>query len=169
MQLWDDWELQVLVLISFMLCGGLRRRSTSTALRSLIWLAYLPADFVAVYVLGQLSRKNIDPTGVGESHQLAFFWMPFLLIHLGGQDTTTAFSVEDNELWLRHLLNILTQVGLALYVFWKSEARNQFLASTVVVFIAGIVKYGERTWALKSASQKALMSSSAPPDTLTVD
>lgn len=165
MQLWNDWELQALVLLSFMLqvflffSGGLRRYSTNAGLRLLIWLAYLMADFVAVYTLGQLSRQKTDATGLGESHQLTFLWTPFLLIHLGGQDTVTAFSVEDNELWLRHLLNLLTQVGLALYVFWKSAAHNRFLALAIFAFVAGIIKYGERIWALKSASQKALRSS----------
>ncbi|PWZ30419.1 hypothetical protein Zm00014a_022123 [Zea mays] len=112
-----------------------------------------------VYTLGQLSRQKTDATGLGEPHQLTFLWTPFLLIHLGGQDTVTAFSVEDNELWLRHLLNLLTQVGLALYVFWKSAAHSWFLASAIFAFVAGIIKYGERIWALKSASQKALRSS----------
>ncbi|XP_062194168.1 uncharacterized protein LOC133897451 [Phragmites australis] len=159
MQLWNDWELQLLVLLSFMLqvfvffSGGLRRRSTSSALRLLIWLAYLLSDLVAVYALGLLSRHESD------AHKLTFFWAPFLLIHLGGQDTITVFSIEDNELWLRHLLNLLTQVGLAIYVFWKSAARNQLLIPAILVFVAGIIKYGERTWALKCASQKALRDS----------
>lgn len=165
LQLWNDWELQALVLLSFILqvflffSGGLRRHSTNGGLRLLIWLAYLMADFVAVYTLGQLSRQKTDATGLGEPHQLTFLWTPFLLIHLGGQDTVTAFSVEDNELWLRHLLNLLTQVGLALYVFWKSAAHSWFLSSAIFAFVAGIIKYGERIWALKSASQKSLRSS----------
>uniref|UniRef100_J3LB47 DUF4220 domain-containing protein n=1 Tax=Oryza brachyantha TaxID=4533 RepID=J3LB47_ORYBR len=63
-QLWNDWELQALVLLSFMLqvfiffSGGLRQRSTNSALRILVWLAYLVADFIAVYALGQLSRQK---------------------------------------------------------------------------------------------------------------
>lgn len=161
-QLWNDWELQVLVFLSFMLqvfvffSGGLRQRSTNSALRILVWLAYLVADFIAVYALGQLSRQKTDASEAGQPHKFAFFWTPFLLIHLGGQDTITAFSVEDNELWLRHLLNLLVQVCLALYVFWKSAAGNQFVVSAIFAFISGIIKYGERTWALKSASQKSL-------------
>lgn len=45
------------------------------------------------------------------------FWAPFLLVHLGGPDTITAYSLEGNELWLRHLLNLVVQVGVAFYVF----------------------------------------------------
>ncbi|KAF7019663.1 unnamed protein product [Triticum aestivum] len=162
MQLWNDWELQLLVLLSFTLqifvffSGGLRRCSTNSGLRLLIWLAYLLSDVVAVYALGQLSLHESDVPGAGEMHRLSFFWTPFLLIHLGGQDTITAFSIEDNELWPRHMLNLLAQVGLALYVFWKSSAHSQFLIPAIFVFVAGIIKYVERTWALKCASRNAL-------------
>ena len=102
MQLWNDWELQLLVLLGFMLqififfSGSLRQCSTNSGLRLLIWLAYLLSDMVAVYALGQLSLHKSDVPGAGEMHQLLFFWTPFLLIHLGGQDTIIAFSIEDN-------------------------------------------------------------------------
>ncbi|KAF0896123.1 hypothetical protein E2562_019621 [Oryza meyeriana var. granulata] len=95
------------------------------------------ADMVAVYALGLISRNvqsasiSVGCHQVGESdgftkssNQLAFFWVPFLLIHLGGQDTMTAFSIEDNNLWLRHLLNLSIQVYLALYAYWKSTGRT---------------------------------------------
>lgn len=177
LQLWSDWEIQLYVLLSFVLqiflffVGGLRRRSGHKVLvRFPIWLAYLLADLVAVYALGYLSRHvattttstNRDERQAVRLHQLTFFWAPFLLIHLGGQDTVTAFSIEDNELWLRHLLNLLAQVWLAMYVFWKSDTPGDRLAvPAVFVFVAGIIKYGERTWALKSGSENALRSSSA--------
>jgi hypothetical protein len=63
----------------------------------------------------------------------------------------TAFAIEDNNLWLRHLLNLLLQVTLALYVFWKSSSwhSTQVLVPGILVFVAGIIKYGERTAALR--------------------
>ncbi|CAN6165747.1 unnamed protein product [Urochloa humidicola] len=158
-KLWNDWEIQFLVLLSFTLqlflffTGSLRRRSTNTLLNFIIWIAYLGADLVAVYALGFLSRHEDTTTGsdtlIGV-HQLAFFWAPFLLIHLGGQDTITAFAIEDNNLWLRHLLNLIVQVSLAIYVFWKSIDQNSYQLTTPGIFvcIAGIIKYGERTMAL---------------------
>ncbi|CAO1939323.1 unnamed protein product [Urochloa humidicola] len=175
-QLWSDWEIQFYVLLSFVLqiflffVGSLRRRNGQKMLvRFPIWLAYLLADLVAVYALGYLSRNVATTPNKDErqtlrgrqTHPLTFFWAPFLLIHLGGQDSTTAFSVEDNELWLRHLLNLLAQVWLALYVFWKSTPGERLAVPAVFVFVAGIIKYGERTWALKSGSENALRSSTA--------
>ncbi|KAM0889167.1 hypothetical protein ACQ4PT_027895 [Festuca glaucescens] len=160
LRLFNEWEIQLLVLLSFVLqiflffTGSLRQRGAKF-LSGIIWIAYLVADLLAVYALGLLSKSQEENTThkgtLTENHPLAFFWAPFLLIHLGGQDTITAFSLEDNSLWLRHLLNLIVQVVLALYVFWKSTAwRNvqQLLVPGIFMFIAGIIKYGERTMAL---------------------
>ncbi|KAM3253524.1 hypothetical protein ACQJBY_047547 [Aegilops geniculata] len=162
LEVFNEWEIQQLVLLSFMLQmflfgtgGNLRQRSSNALLRGTIWIAYLGADMVAVYALGFLSKNEEHTTQesgtLTENHPLAFFWAPFLLIHLGGQDTITAFAIEDNNLWLRHLLNLIIQVVLALYVFWKSPGwRNvQLLVPGVFLFVAGIIKYAERTLALK--------------------
>ncbi|CAD6227108.1 unnamed protein product [Miscanthus lutarioriparius] len=47
----------------------------------------------------------------GSSSPIIFaFWTPFLLLHLGGPDTITAYSLEDNELWLRHLIGLLFEL-----------------------------------------------------------
>ena len=71
-------------------------------LRFSIWFAYLAADMIAFYIVGQISRlgdaihEKDASTG---TESLSFYWAPFLLVHLGGQDTITAFSSEDNNLW----------------------------------------------------------------------
>ena len=41
------------------------------------------------------------------------FWAPFLLLHLGGLDSITAYSLQDSELGRRHLLGLVIQVGAA--------------------------------------------------------
>ncbi|CAL4980726.1 unnamed protein product [Urochloa decumbens] len=159
-QLINEWEIQLLVLLSFIIqvflffTGSLRRCSTNGLLRGTIWIAYLGADVVAIYALGFLSRQEdaiMENGTLRRTHPLAFFWAPFLLIHLGGQDTITSFAIEDNNLWLRHLLNLVVEVTLALYVFWKSTIWHdvQILVPGIFVFVSGIIKYGERTMALR--------------------
>ncbi|XBI86798.1 hypothetical protein VPH35_094687 [Triticum aestivum] len=142
-QLFNEWEIQLLVLVSFTIqfflffAGSLRRRIRNSAMRSLMWLAYLGADVVAAYVLGLISRQEVS------THHLAFFWAPFLLIHLGGQDTITAFAIEDNTLWRRHLLNLVVQASLTLYIFWKSfdgGPNMQLLAPSILLFITGSLR-----------------------------
>ena len=42
---------------------------------------------------------------------LEVMWAPILLLHLGGNDGITAYNIEDNELWSRHLLTAVSQVN----------------------------------------------------------
>lgn len=107
-------------------------------LRTLLWLAYLSADTVAIFVLGHLAVRASEP-----GHQLMSFWAPFVLVHLGGQDTMSAFSKQDNELWTRHLLSLVTQVGVAGYVVAKASSwpDARLTAAMVIMFLSGFFKY----------------------------
>ncbi|CAM0904050.1 unnamed protein product [Alopecurus aequalis] len=172
-QLVNDWEIEILILLSFALqlflffFGALRRRSNQSLVQLPLWLAYLSADSVAIYTLGYLSHNFSTTTTTNNGHAMSnktqllkLLWAPFLLIHLGGQDTLTAFSLEDNELWLRHMLNLLSQVSLVSYVLFKSVVvYDRLVVPAIFVFVTGIIKYVERIWALKRGSQKSLKSS----------
>uniref|UniRef100_A0ACD6AE20 Uncharacterized protein n=1 Tax=Avena sativa TaxID=4498 RepID=A0ACD6AE20_AVESA len=149
-QLWNEWEIQFLVLLSLSLqvflffSAGLRKRYRIRPVSMLLWLSYLSADSVAVFVLGRLTLMSGDP-----HHQLALFWAPFMLLHLGGQETITAFSMEDCALWKRHLWNLTTLLTLAIYVVCKQwRWDKQLVAPMVLMFISGTIKYAERTFAL---------------------
>lgn len=155
--LWNEWEIHCLILASFALqvflffTAGMRRHSVSRVLNSLIWLAYLSADSVAIFVLGHLA---VHASG---SHHLLIFWAPFLLLHMGGQDTITAFSMQDNELWRRHLLGLVTQASVAGYVISISSWQdNRLLAATVLLFLSGVFKYIGRIVCLYISSPKLL-------------
>lgn len=154
---WKKWEIQVLVLLSFTLqlillaFARIRRRKGSAPLRVLLWLAYLMADSTAIYTLGHLSLRASS----GEK-QVVALWAPLLLLHLGGPDTITAYAFEDNQLWLRHLLNLAVQAMGAAYVLYQSVAtqthQRALVTASMLMFVTGLVKYGERTWALKRAN-----------------
>ncbi|KAL4625301.1 hypothetical protein ACB092_05G015800 [Castanea dentata] len=176
-KLWKDWELRVLVLLSLTLqivlisFGNRRKYTRKTWIRIVLWCAYLIADWVATVALGVISNNLgdvIESNGIGgllnDGIQLTAFWAPFLLLHLGGPDTITAYSMEDNELWLRHLLGLVVQTGVALYIFLVVWTGRIFIPS-LLMFFAGIIKYGERTWVLRLASTEHLRESMlTPPD-----
>uniref|UniRef100_A0A453MXG3 DUF4220 domain-containing protein n=4 Tax=Triticinae TaxID=1648030 RepID=A0A453MXG3_AEGTS len=152
--LWKEWGIQILVLASFMLqvvlliFAGIRRRKASAALRIFLWLAYLMADNIAVYALGHMSL-NSRPY----EDRLIAFWAPFFLLHLGGQDTITAYSLEDNQLWKRHLLTLLVQVSGASYILYVYIGNAPSLVSaTILMFVVGVIKYAERVLALRLAN-----------------
>ncbi|RLM70269.1 uncharacterized protein C2845_PM17G03070 [Panicum miliaceum] len=156
LHLWNEFAVEIMVLMSFALqlfllaCGGTRRRSSSAVLRIALWLAYLSAD----------------STALKGGHLLVAFWAPFLLLHLGGPDNITAYALEDNRLWLRHLQTLIVQTLGAAYVVYKYifvgggiHDGKLLMAATICMFAAGLVKYGERVWALKSGNVSSISSS----------
>ena len=143
--------------LSLLHFGSRRRYSVKTWSRVFLWLAYLGADSVATVALGVISnnkrnRNSCDCNDSQVQNELVAFWAPFLLLHLGGQDTITAYAVQDNELWLRHLLGLAVQSGVALYIFLLSWKVSWLSFLTIPMFLAGFIKYAERTWVLKSAN-----------------
>ncbi|KAJ1259867.1 hypothetical protein BS78_10G188600 [Paspalum vaginatum] len=160
---WNDWGIQILVLTSFTLqvtllaLAGIRRRKASSALRLLLWLTYQLADSTAIYTLGHLA---VASSGAQDPHLVAF-WAPFLLVHLGGPGTITAYALEDNRLWLRHLLTLLVQVLGAAFVMYRyigGGRRPLLLLAAVLVFAVGVLRYGERTWALRRGNLSSVRS-----------
>ena len=162
--LWNKWELRVLVLLS-LLCqvilitlGSRRKYIKGGAFISfIVWITYLLADWLAALSLGNLANNSgvvdISKSKIESKDQvLKALWAPFLLLHLGGPDTITAYALEDNNLWLRHLLGLLVQVTVAFYVFLWSWGNNALTFVAIPVFVSGIIKYSERTWVLRATS-----------------
>lgn len=156
---WDTWDLRGFIILSLslqtflILFAPLRKRTKSNWIVMPLWSAYLLADWAANFAVGLISNSQGNPNGGSqESEDLLAFWAPFLLVHLGGPDTITAFALEDNELWLRHLLGLVFQCLAAVYVFVQSLPENQLWVPTLLMFITGFIKYAERTRALYLAS-----------------
>ncbi|RCV37124.1 hypothetical protein SETIT_8G038000v2 [Setaria italica] len=160
-ELWQTWEIHSMILVGLFLqvflflFSGKRMRSNKTLGHIVLWLAYLSADSVATFVLGHLAVRAIEPSDQG----LMSFWAPFALVHLGGQETMTAFSMQDNELWKRHLLNLVIQAAVAGYVVGKASWPDRRLKmALVLVFVSGFCKYALRTMYLYLARPNFLKS-----------
>lgn len=158
--IWDAWSIRTTLIFSLSLQTFLiffapqRKRTSKKVLLSLIWSAYLLADWAANFAAGQISDSQGDDPKPGEpkkNNKLLAFWVPFLLLHLGGPDTITALALEDNELWLRHLLGLGFQAIATGYVFLQS-LPNDLWRPILLVSATGVIKYVERTLALYLAS-----------------
>ncbi|KAK9063973.1 hypothetical protein SSX86_017845 [Deinandra increscens subsp. villosa] len=161
---WNKWELRGLVLLSLTLqtsliySGHRRKYIAKRRIRIFIWCAYLLADWVATVALGLLvDRQGSCGSGSGSKEcgdlTLMAFWAPFLLLHLGGPDTITAYALADNELWLRHLLGLMVQTAAAVYIALLAWEGSLVSFLTVPMLLCGIIKYGERSWVLMSANR----------------
>ncbi|KAF0930900.1 hypothetical protein E2562_036994 [Oryza meyeriana var. granulata] len=149
------WLIRVAMLLSFSLqviltfVAPMRKHSSHPLPRFAVWSSYLLAVWVAVLAVGLLLYNRCSSIG---SSSIFAFWTPFLLLHLGGPDTITAYSLDDNELWLRHLAGMLFVLFSALLVFFCSVESNPVIIATVLVFVVGVIKYGERIYSLYSGS-----------------
>jgi hypothetical protein len=155
LEFWNQWATQILVILSFtqqvilLFFSGVRQHQGRSAKRLLLWLAYQLVDSTVTYALGTLSLRSRV-----REHRLVAFWASFLLLHLAGPDNITAYSLEDNRLWRRHLLTLVVQVLGARYVLYMHIAGSGVLFSLVATLITAIAtaKYFERTWALRCAN-----------------
>ncbi|KAF8011524.1 hypothetical protein BT93_J1967 [Corymbia citriodora subsp. variegata] len=162
--LWKEWELRGVVFLSLalqivLIClGSLRKYLPHAWIKGVTWLAYLLADSVAIYAIGMISN-TIREIQAGKSlsnphTELSTFWAPFLLLHLGGPDTISAYAIEDNELWLRHSLTLVNQAGLTVYVLVMAGTHPTLSFLAFLILVSGFYKYGERVWVLRAASHE---------------
>ncbi|TVU42209.1 hypothetical protein EJB05_08602, partial [Eragrostis curvula] len=157
---WEDWQLRILVLGSLFMqyflafAAPQRKRSIKSYLRFCIWLAYLGSDALAIYALATLFNRQKKQDGTADGSQaLEVMWAPILLIHLAGQDAITAYNIEDNELWRRHIVTAISQVTVAIYVFCKSwSGEDRLLKTAILLFIAGVLKCIQKPIAFRNAS-----------------
>ncbi|KAI8001709.1 hypothetical protein LOK49_LG09G00544 [Camellia lanceoleosa] len=153
---WDTWNIQGFILLSLSLqtlllfLAPCRKRTSNTLVIIFIWFAYSAADWSANFVVGLITNSVIRTPD--EKGDLLAFWAPFLLLHLGGSDAITAFSLEDNELWIRYSLGFTFQVLASVYILYLSLLGNKLLFPTILVLLAGTVKCVERVRALYLAS-----------------
>ncbi|XP_040378952.1 uncharacterized protein LOC102710869 [Oryza brachyantha] len=174
-QLLNAYQIELIVLSSFLLqvvllfLAGYRRRHDSPVAKSIVLYSYLLADYAATYGLGHLSVITSRPP---QRQQLVAFWAPFLLLHLGGPDSITAYSLEDNKLWHRKLLvDCIQQVLGAAYVLYKTfpASSGPLLPAAWLIFSVGVAKYAERIWALYNGNISTIRSAVDKQDTAAAD
>ena len=141
-QWWSEWGFRITVLGSLGanlvvgILSGTRRRSApgmlwgflGLAANSFLWLAYQVAEAATTNAIGTLSLCGSDASA--EEKQVVAFWAPFLLLHLGGPDNLTAYSLEDNKISSRKWLEMVSRVlGVILYHQQQHTSRRPQLGS----------------------------------------
>ncbi|KAK7820746.1 uncharacterized protein LOC112009408 [Quercus suber] len=157
-ELWNAWGMITLALVSFTLqivltlLGSRRRYIPGIQIRFTVWFAYLLSGSVVKIIMGKLTTiEVIDTEKQNITIELMALLAPLLLVQIGNPDTITAYSIEDNRLGLRQLLSLLFQVGIVVYILIRCWTNSPLSFLYLPTFLAGIIKYGESVWALKSA------------------
>ncbi|PIN05014.1 hypothetical protein CDL12_22443 [Handroanthus impetiginosus] len=124
-----EWEVRVLIILSLTLqillitLGKRRKYICKIWIRITLWCAYLLADWVATVSLGIISKNTLDECKRGK------------------------------DLWLRHLVGLVIQTGLSFYIVLVPFPASSWLPYlSVLIFVAGLIKYGERLFALRAAN-----------------
>ncbi|KAG2642102.1 hypothetical protein PVAP13_2KG263100 [Panicum virgatum] len=166
---WSEWGFRITVISSLVanlvvgILSGTRRRSApgllwgflGLAAQFFLWGAYQVAEAAATSAIGSLSLCGTDASA--EEKQVVAFWAPFLLLHLGGPDNLTAYALEDNMIsnrkWIEIVVRILG-IGYAISSSTHGGGRSWALlfAASVVMLLAGGVRYVERAKALGNAN-----------------
>ncbi|XP_031122638.1 uncharacterized protein LOC116025533 [Ipomoea triloba] len=153
----EHWNLEcyvmgsLLIQIILVFIAPMRRWSNNGLMHVVIWLVYLMAIFFSTFALSLIYYH--DAAKEKKEYAVYPLWAPFLLVHLGGPHTITALSVEDNNLWHRHVLTIVVQGCSVLVVLYQYRILDsEWLLPTAIVFLVGIVKCFERIFSLQFAS-----------------
>ncbi|KAH7862854.1 hypothetical protein Vadar_010330 [Vaccinium darrowii] len=164
---WEVWDLRILTLYILIaqlylhFYGRLRSRNKSVLMMLVnVWLLYLFSDLLATIALGKLSKLKVNENDtdmsskIGE-YALRVMWAPLILFFLGGPDTLTVLRVEENQLWVKHLIGLLTQGLRTAYALIVTFNPHDLVLSLLaaLLFIPGIIKYGERVWVVRSISK----------------
>ncbi|KAJ9135126.1 hypothetical protein P3X46_032340 [Hevea brasiliensis] len=134
-KIWEHWNIRGALMFSLLLqillifFAPFRKRTARKLVIMMIWSGYLLADATANFAVGLISNVQSNST---DNSDLLAFWAPFLLLHLGGPDTITAVATG--------------------YVFVQTLPKNKVMIPTFLLFLAGIIKYLERTRSLYLAS-----------------
>lgn len=170
---WNLWEVRALVLFSFSLqvalvfFGSRRKYEYRIWLRAILWLAFQAAYWATNFSLNVLShgQEDCNTKSLDQHYKSMTIWAPLFLLHLCSPETITAYSLEDNELWMRQLFGLSSSFGIAIYMLNMSWTGSPLDYLAIPLLVAGMIKFGERAWVQYMASSNQFRDSMLPrPD-----
>ncbi|KAF7848529.1 hypothetical protein BT93_L1872 [Corymbia citriodora subsp. variegata] len=154
--LWDSWSIQLFVLLGLIfqivlaVYGSRRKISSSKTIIFVIWASYLLTSYFATLALSKLTTVSLNKYEEECDTELKALLAPVILLQLGNPDSITAFSVEDNRLGVRRVLNLVITFSFVVWILQRNWKTSIPMILYFPIFVAGIIKYGETIWALSS-------------------
>ncbi|XP_030523452.1 uncharacterized protein LOC115736076 [Rhodamnia argentea] len=159
--LWEEWSIQVFVLLGLIfqmvpaVLGSRRKISSAKTIRIVIWATYSLAPHVLTLALNKLTSVSLIKSKEEYYTELIALLGPLTLLLLGGPDSITAYSVEDNLLALSRLLNLIITFPLVVWILVRSWKTSSRMILCFAMFVAGIMEYGAKIWALYSVHHES--------------
>ncbi|XP_030458926.1 uncharacterized protein LOC115679468 [Syzygium oleosum] len=153
---WDNWSIQLLVLLSLIfqmvltVLGSRRKTSSGQTITFVVWASYLLTSYLATLALSKLTTVRLNKSEEECDTELKALLAPLILLLLGTPDSITAYSVEDNRLGVRRVLNLIITFSFVVWILWRNWKTSIPMILYFPLFVAGIIKYGETIWALSS-------------------
>ncbi|CAO2142943.1 unnamed protein product [Urochloa humidicola] len=171
---WNEWAIHIAATVSLaahvavMAHAGTGRRHGFPGWKLTLWLSYQLLDKAGSYALTSLSLDiNGDEAAPAREQLLVAFWAPFLLLHLGGPDNIGAYSIDDDKLsWRKVLDAAATVMGASYVVYSKLYIVDSGLLrpASIIMAVVGILRFLEKAVTLRRAlSKKNWGSSNAEP------
>ena len=166
LDLWTKWNIEMLILVNFSLqiiltlFGGRRRYIPGYWIRFTVWSSYLLSSSIGKIVISKLTTIDAKHSVLNATllsnqtdvhPELTALLAPLVFVQFGNPDSITAYSIEDNRLGLRQLIGLLIQVGVVIWILVRCWTKDKISFLLLPMFVAGITKYGETVWALRSA------------------
>ncbi|KAI4345852.1 hypothetical protein L6164_012941 [Bauhinia variegata] len=151
---------------------AVRKGNPLGSFKRIMWVViFVAADTVAAFSLANIFQNSLSPsqgsnstkgrqTNDPEFNNLLAIWAASILLHLGGHSTITSFSLEDNDYWwilllLRFVFQVCTTVAICILSFIQGGVSS----SVILLLAVGIIKFGERVFALGHGSVPRLIRS----------
>ncbi|GJN13903.1 hypothetical protein PR202_gb00659 [Eleusine coracana subsp. coracana] len=178
-QFWSKWGFQIYVIFSLganVVLGLLSRtrcrlassrcaRRWQKVLVFIVWVLYQLGEAATTSAISGLTLCGSDVSE--DEKQVVALWAPFLLLHLGGPDNLTAYALEDNKLekraWFEMTVHFIG-VGYAIFQYTYRDDRSWvMIAASVIIFVAGVTKHVERTYARWKANFDKMQKDASSP------
>ncbi|CAL9135866.1 unnamed protein product [Musa textilis] len=146
--------IEVLVLLGIgllfllIIFGSFRRRSSSTAIQAVVWVAYSCSTYLVVYTVGLMQSS-------GFKNGLLALWGICLSLVLGSAISISAYGLEDNENWKKNFAEQMMYIFIigGLVGTYIHLTHSSFKVPVTVLWTLTCIKVGQRTDAFRMATK----------------
>lgn len=135
------------ILLAFLVFfGSCRRHFHNPFFKFSIWTAYTLSFSLMSYTMGQMQSVSFK-------NELFAIWAMFCFLVLGSANSISAYSLQDNENYIRYNFEVLVQFFWLGFILGMYSEETKFQIPLYVLYLLTLRRTSERAGALASASR----------------